>query len=83
METTTTTRKASDRKWSGSYENLVESFLDENSDFLDDYVRRKVEIIFFLRAQSYDFDLSGLPDFSWYNIPKRVKMYQNGGKYTK
>jgi hypothetical protein len=22
----------------------------------------------------------GLPDFSWYNIPKRVKcMYQNGG----
>jgi hypothetical protein len=24
-----------------------------------------------------------LPDFSWYNIPKRVKMYQNGGKYTK
>jgi hypothetical protein len=24
----------------------------------------------------------GLPDFSWYNIPKHVKMYQNGGKYT-
>jgi hypothetical protein len=26
---------------------------------------------------------SGLPDFSWYNKPKREKMYQNGGKYTK
>jgi hypothetical protein len=22
---------------------------------------------------------AGLPDFSWYNIPKRVKMYQNLG----
>jgi hypothetical protein len=21
----------------------------------------------------------GLPDFSWYNLPKRVKMYQNRG----
>jgi hypothetical protein len=32
---------------------------------------------------------AGLPDFSWFNIPKQAlmypkqsKMYQNGGKYT-
>ena len=27
---------------SSSCENMVEAFLDENSDFLEDYVRRKV-----------------------------------------
>jgi hypothetical protein len=27
--------------------------------------------------------LAGLPDFSWYNIPKREKMYQTATKYTK
>jgi hypothetical protein len=27
--------------------------------------------------------LPGLPDFSLYNMPKRGKIYQNGGKYTK
>jgi hypothetical protein len=26
---------------------------------------------------------AGLPDFYWYNIPKRVGIYHNGGKYTK
>jgi hypothetical protein len=26
---------------------------------------------------------SGLPDFSWYNIPKRVEIYQITTKYTK
>jgi hypothetical protein len=26
---------------------------------------------------------AGLPDFSWYNIPKRVKIYQITTKYTK
>jgi hypothetical protein len=26
---------------------------------------------------------AGLPDFSWFSTPKWVKMYQNGGKYTK
>jgi hypothetical protein len=24
-----------------------------------------------------------LPDFSWFITPNWVKMYQNGGKYTK
>jgi hypothetical protein len=26
---------------------------------------------------------SGLPDFSWYNIPQRIKTYQNVERYTK
>jgi hypothetical protein len=26
---------------------------------------------------------AGLPDSSWYNLPKRKKIYQNGEKYTK
>jgi hypothetical protein len=27
--------------------------------------------------------LTGLPDFSWYNVPKREKIYQTTTKYTK
>jgi hypothetical protein len=28
-------------------------------------------------------ETQGLPDFSLFNIPKRGKVYQDGGKYTK
>jgi hypothetical protein len=40
---TTTTTMSSQRKSSGenkNYETMVESFLDDNTDFLEDYVRR-------------------------------------------
>jgi hypothetical protein len=35
-------RKTSPCEVGTSYESMVEAFLDENSDFLEDYVRRKV-----------------------------------------
>jgi hypothetical protein len=35
---------------------------------------------FFTASQT---GVSGLPDFSWYNIPKRGKIYQSTTKYTK
>jgi len=41
--TATTTTMSSQRKSSGenkNYETMVESFLDDNTDFLEDYVRR-------------------------------------------
>jgi hypothetical protein len=38
-----------------------------------------IEYLKFLRTMMR----TGLPDFSWYNIPKRGKMYQITTKYTK
>jgi hypothetical protein len=31
----------------------------------------------------FNCTLQGLPDFSWYSKPKRVKIYQTTTKYTK
>ena len=40
-------------KRSTSYENMVESFLDENTEFLEDYVRRKVfETVHFVKNKN-------------------------------